>query len=86
MLKIFFDNFTAFLQHFERRQFFDQCTYWIMDNSAYFVKSTPRIILILRRYVTDILEMCMKNFHAKSILNLVFFPKKCKPVLAYINE
>ena len=83
MLKIFL----TILQHFERRQFFDQCTYWIMDNNAYFVKSTPRIILILRRYVTDIFEMCMKKFHAKSILNLVIPPppqkKKCKPVLAY---
>ena len=54
-----------------------------MGNSAYFVKATPPIAfsihLILGRYNTDILEMCMKEFNANfllkinSILNLANF-------------
>ena len=49
--KIIFDKFTVFLT----LPIFDHYVYRIMDDSAHFVKSTPCILLILRRYVTDIM-------------------------------
>ena len=43
-----------------------------MDYSAYFVKLTlptaQCIILILGRYVTDILKMCIKYFNAEKYI------------------
>ena len=45
-----------------------------MGNSAYSVKSTHKsfqyIHLILGRYITDILEMCMKEFNASFFLQI----------------
>ena len=35
-----------------------------MNNSAYFVKSTPPRVC---RYITDILKTCMKKFNGKKI-------------------
>ena len=45
-------------QHFFIRQFLDQCTYWIMDNGAYFEKSTlPRDYNVF----FDTLQVCYRQ-------------------------
>ena len=61
-----------------------------MGNSAYFVKSTPPrafsiLHLILGMYVTDILQMCMKEFNPKKIFltNLQHFA--CLTNLQYLK-
>ena len=47
MRKVNIKNDLTNLQHFKLRQLFDQCTYWIMDNSVDFVKSTsPRAFIV----------------------------------------
>ena len=52
-----FDKFTAFLT----LPIFDRCTYGLMGNSAYFVKSTPpRAFSVAFEYFADILQTCCK--------------------------
>ena len=50
--KNIFDKFTAFLT----RPIFDYCTFQLMGNNAYFVKTFKYIHLILGRYVSDIIR------------------------------